>query len=348
MTLLFCDGFDTGDAASKWGGLGVVGTVLSPSFVTNTPYSSGKAISFPILAQSQFLRLTQSLPNLSTVHLGFALNVQSVPPGTAPSQLLKLSGDGGTTDHVILSLQPNGQLVWARGSVGTTLGALTVVPTINRWYYIEARISLGDTGGEIVCRVDGNADLNLTSIDTKNAGTLPYFDTLVIGNGGGTGGNSGSHYFDDVYVCDTTGTRNNTFLGPIRVQTLSPNAAGADSGLTPLSGSNYQNVSDQNSATYNFSATIGTRDTYALPDLATGTTSVLAVRNVVTGQNSDAGGGGFKPVVRSGGTNYYDPTVTVGASNRVYSQAVRETDPATSAPWTVPNVNALQVGAEVS
>jgi hypothetical protein len=346
MTLLFCDGFDTGDFANKWGGLTLGGTGVAPTASTTTPYSAGKSLATGVqpAGTAQLARLSQAIPSLGTVYFGFAFSVLT-RPASSDNPIIRLMGDGGTTEHVRLTLPVSGPIVLGRAT--TALGALTLSPVLTQWYYLEFRVTLSDTVGEIVCRIDGNADTSLTNVDTKNGGTGTVFDSINIGIQSGSSGVSGSILYDDFYICDTAGTRNNTFIGPIRIQTLSPNAAGADTGLTPLSGSNYQNVSDQNAATYNYSATIGARDTYALPDLVVGTTSVLAVRNVVAGQNSDAGAGGFKPVVRSGGTVYYDP-VTVGATNRVYSQAVRETDPATSAAWTVPNVNALQVGAEVS
>jgi hypothetical protein len=349
MSLLFCDGFDTGDYLSKWSSYTVSGTpTTTPS--TSSPFSAGKSLNFAGTANGQWSRLSQTIPAVVTVYIGFAINVMVRPSGSNGDQaVLHLLGDGGTTSHVELWIPISGPFQWRRGGNATPLGSFTTPMANNQWYYVEARITISDTIGEITWRVDGNVDGSLTNIDTKNAGTNTSFDTVQIGWTTSTGsGTPGTMLIDDFYVADTSGSRNNSFLGPIRIQTLSPNAAGSDTGLTPTAGSNYQNVSDQNASSYNYSAVVGTRDSYNLPDLAVGTSAVLAVRNVVTGQNSDAGAGGFKPVVRSGGTIYYDPTVTVGATSKVYSQAVRETDPATSAAWTVAGVNALQVGAEVS
>lgn len=351
MALLFCDGFDTGDFANKWGGVSLTGTGVTPVASTTTPFSTGKAVSFPQYTGLGTARLNYTLPApIATVHIGFAFNLITRPTGSSDPAILRLFGDAGVTEHLNLVVPPTGAMFWRRGTVSGSgsLGALSISPNLNQWYYLEFKLTISDTVGEITCRVDGNADLTLTSIDTKNAGTNISFDQIALNGSAIASALTPAFLVDDFYLCDTTGSRNNTFLGPVRIQTLSPNAAGADTGLTPVGGANYANVSDQSAATYNYSATVGARDTYALPDLVVGTTSVLAVRNVVTGQNSDAGAGGFKPVVRSGGTNYYDTTVTVGATNKVYSQAVRETDPATSAAWTVTNVNALQVGAEVS
>src|SRR5437764_673985 len=58
-------------------------------------------------------------------------------------------------------------------------------------------------------------------------------------------GGVGRAYLDDLYVCDATGTTNNTFLGDVRVHTLVPSGNGTDSGLTGSDGNqvnNYQLV----------------------------------------------------------------------------------------------------------
>lgn len=350
MTMLFCDGFDTGDFANKWSGMTTSGVGVAPAASTNTPFGSGKAVSYAAYFGSGTSRLNLTVPASGTLYIGFAFNLQSRGTGSTDMALLRLFGDAGVAEHLNLMIPAAGALYWRRGTNqgSGSLGALGLSPALNQWYYLEFKLTISDTVGEVVARIDGNADLNLTGQDTKNAGTNVSFDQIALSTSVGASQSSAGVLIDDFYVNSTAGSVNNGFIGPVRIQTLSPNAAGADTGLTPVGGANYANAADQSAATYNYSATVGARDTYALPDLAVGTSGVLAVRNVLAGLNSDAGAGGFKPVVRSGGTNYYDTTVTLGATNKVYSQAVRETDPATSAAWTVAAVNALQVGAEVS
>jgi hypothetical protein len=351
MTLQFCDGFDTGDFLAKWSSQSISGSGGAQTASTDTPFGAGKSLSFAATTagSSNVNRLNQTIPAAGTFYLGFAFKVQARPVGgSSDGPILKLFGDAGATEHLRLNVPISGTPNWTRAGLAS-LGALTTSIVVGQWYYLEAKITISDTVGEITTHIDGNADTSLTSIDTKNAGTNSSIDTIAIGNWAGGASTSGAGVlFDDLYVCNTAGAVNNSFLGPIRIQTLSPNAAGTDTGLTPVGASNYQNVSDQNVSTYNYSSTTGTRDSYALPDLAAGTSAVLAVKNVLAGQTSDAGAGAFKPVVRSAGTNYYDTTATLGATNKVYSQAIRETDPATSAAWTIAAVNALQVGAEVA
>jgi hypothetical protein len=73
----------------------------------------------------------------------------------------------------------------------------------------------------------------------------------------------------------------------------------------------------------------------------------MGVQTVAHMQKSDAGTANAKVALKSGGTVYYDATRSLGTSATSYTQ-LRETDPATSAAWTVSDVNSLESGVEVA
>jgi hypothetical protein len=128
-----------------------------------------------------------------------------------------------------------------------------------------------------------------------------------------------------------------------------PTGAGSSTQLTPTgSANNWQNVNEVpfNNATYNASSTVGQRDTYALSDLAANTTTIYGTQSVAHMQKKDSGTATAKIALKSGASVYYDTTQSLGSTPTAYTQ-LRETDPATSAAWTVGNANNLEAGMEV-
>jgi hypothetical protein len=325
MALLFMDGFEANDMALKWSSItGMAGTNASTRFGVGT-CTSGGAGSW----------LQKSIPAAATVIIGFAY----IPAAWSATSFLRLKGDTNTTLHLQLCQDAAGHLVLQRNA--TTIATGTVVLPIGAWHYIELSATINDTTGTCVVRVDGVTDISFTG-DTKNAGTNTTIDSVTIWVP------ASLSWFDDLYICDGTGSTNKAFLGDVRVQTLMPTGAGASTQLTPSVGNNYDNVNDipYVSTTYNSSSTAGDRDTYALADLIAGTASVFAVQDVILASKSDSASASIKAAIKSGGTVYYDATQLLGASIAA-SCAVREVDPATSAAWTLANVNALEFGAEV-
>ena len=341
MTLLYVDGFDNGDFASRWV---VTQAGLTISAVTTTPFGAGKGLQrISASGGGNNSLMKKTITASAQVQIGFWFQFADVAHA-ANVILAQVMADSGAVVHAGLGLNgTNGTLFVFRGTIATVLASGTTQFNPGQWYFVEFKTTIADSGGIANVVVSGSSEISFTG-DTRNAGTSTNIDTVQLW---GTAGTNVQMLLDDIYIANGLGSVNNDFLGAMRIQTLNPNAAGTDSGLTTTGSANhYANVSDQTTTTYNASPTATTRDSYALPDLAGTTASIFGIQTVMAAQNSDAGAGSMKAVVRSGGTNYYDATQVLSASI-VYSAVVRETDPATSAAWTVTNVNALQVGAEV-
>lgn len=143
-----------------------------------------------------------------------------------------------------LTIEPDGSIMYRRGRVRDSAGSNTVAqsaPNVyvrGAWNYIEARIthSNGATGNVIV-RVNGVEVINVSSVQTsEHSGTV--LQTLRWGVRGQNTGTNSRHLTDDLYVCDTTGTINNDFLGDLRVVKLEPNADTAQADFALSSGAN--------------------------------------------------------------------------------------------------------------
>ena len=186
--------------------------------------------------------------------------------------------------------------------------------------------------------------LNYTG-DTRNGGTVAGIDTVRLG--GLYGPNA---LFDDVYICDGTGSAPyNTFLGEIRVHSLSPTAAGSSTQWTPDTGSNYARVNEvpYSAANYVQSGTSGQRDTYTMADLPVSPETVLAVQNNIVAKRTDAAAISIKPVIKSGATLSYGSSTSLTTYDSTLSD-IRVADPNTSTAWTASGVNALEGGFEVA
>lgn len=334
MALLYTDGFDVGDFALRW-------PYISGTFSTSTTTRLGSGMSIAQVNGFSGNSIGKSITPSARVFIGFAMNMLIVP-GT----IIKTYTDSGVTSQVYVTLNSGGSFSIYRGN-GTVLAtsAAGLYPS-GTWQYIELCAAINGTTGYCELRLNGGTIASFTG-NTRNGGTslnIDRFDLLR------TSGGSETDYWDDLYVCDNTGTANNTFLGDVQVQTLLPNGAGASTQFTPTgSANNWQTVADVPYSTTNYSSTstVGNRDLYTLSDLSAGTGSVMGIQTNMIVNKTGAGTANLKAALQSGGTVYYDPTVALSTTT-TWTGAVRQVDPATSAAWTVGGVNNLQAGAEAA
>lgn len=330
------DGFDIGDYALR-PGVNAGGSVLSS---TTTRFGAGRSITTAYTNTGN--QYDKSFAAASSVFVGVAVRTDN--NGAIANDFIMLYGDTGTTRHLAVRLNTATSIQLYRGD-GTQLATATC-PSFgsNAWHYIEISATIADSGGTAEVRVDGTSLISYTG-DTKNGGTNTTIDMVrFTGNGGNV-----SSYFDDLYICDSTGSApHNTFLGDVRVISLSPTAAGSSTQFTPDTGSNYARVNEipYSAANYVQSGTSGNRDTYAMADL-TGTPTILAVQTCVVAKKTDAGAMSMKVAIKSGATVYYGTTTALSSGDATVVD-LRTTDPATSSAWTSSGVNALEAGAEVA
>ena len=144
-----------------------------------------------------------------TLTVGFAFRATVV---TAVIRMIaQFYSDANVTFHG--SLRHNGSdgaLHLYRG--GTVLHQTAGgIITANTWQYIEIQTKLADSpNGTTIVRVDGVEKINLTGLDTKNAGTKTVYDTLRLAMGVG----SNTNQYDDLYLKMGAGA---TFLGDITI-----------------------------------------------------------------------------------------------------------------------------------
>ncbi|MDO8567001.1 MAG: hypothetical protein Q7R58_02515 [bacterium] len=229
-------------------------------------------------------------------------------------------------------------------SLGVQIGATTTtVIAAATWTSITFDVNFADAGIFI---------LKINDVQVAN-GTGDFIngsiDHFRIGKTVNTGGNSVNFYYDDWQW--TTG--DNTLNTAAVVATAIPNADGDLTGWTGGTGlSDYLEVDDfpgHDTSTYNASAAVDVSESYNVQDSGSmsiainGTATIKAVvaRNMVI--RDGASNGTVQMLMRSGTTN---ATTTGAASSAVYvNQGIlRETDPSTSAAWTISGIYGVEVG----
>lgn len=350
MSLLFMDGFDhyaTGDILEKW--TQIIGTggnaYAIGAYGRNS--SNGLRVHSLNLAVAERPSITLA-PGDASFYIGFAFMPEPNLADLTANHIVQI-GEGATA-HVSLKLNTNGTLSVMRGTGGgTTLGTTAFALSENTYYYVEIGGSIHDTTGAVTVRVNGDPKLTLTSVDTRNGATGVWDYVAIGGLDVVTNGDEAYWRFDDLYVCDGTGSApHNTFLGDVRVISILPDGAGATTQFTPSAGSNYQNVDEatpDDDTTYNASNTAGHKDTYTYGNVGVAGT-VHGVQACVSAKKTDAGTRTIAAVARPTSTDYDGTTQALGTTYTYYRQ-IWALNPATAAAWTTAEVDAAQFGAKV-
>jgi len=238
-------------------------------------------------------------------------------------------------------------LYWVQGALylnnydWTTAIPLGYALKPNRWYYFEFKIYFHSTLGTLDVKVNGQTLYSDTNIDTLYDSQSHTLITLHAPED-----NSG---FDDLYICDNTGSDNNDFLGPIKVETLRPDGDDGSQNWTPSTGGNHSalvnaaNMWDQTDYIEASGANIDDLWTYS--NLATITGAIYGVQ-LITAAWTDVG----LPLILqsicdSGSTVEYSPSKGIGVDKLPAThEMIWETDPDTTNAWTANGVNGASFG----
>lgn len=332
MTLLHMDSLSLGDSVLRYSGVGSTRLTTSPRW-TGVGYTQMSASGL----------LPKNFTAAATVISGVAFQTT----GTQVGQM-SFYGDAGATQHITIRYLATGTIEVRRGGVAGTLltSASTGILHVGTWNFVEAKVTIADSGGIVEVRVNGSpTPLINFSGDTRNNGTNLTIDRVAIGA-------DGQVQLADWYICDGLGSTNNDFLGDVRVHCLQPNANGNYSQLVGSDGNSTDNYllvdeSPYNTTDYVGSATVGQKDSYGLPDLPAAVSTVFGVQEVAVVAKSDAGAASIKQLLRASGTDY---TTSAALLSTSYTELVnlRETNPATGVAWTPAGVNGAEIGVEVA
>jgi hypothetical protein len=223
----------------------------------------------------------------------------------------------------------------------------------NRWNYVEIRVKIHDTTGEIECKVNGVQVLNLTSQDTRRGGTFSELSEVWFYAMTADGDAYDQAYvIDDIYIVTTDAGVHTTFLGPTKIEGLFPSAEGDNIDFTPSAGTDNSANIDENPASeadYNSSATSTNFDLFAMDNLSLISTNVYGVQVNVDFMVTEANPYGLMPKIKTGTTEDDGAVLTTADDEAsVTNFHMFDQDPDTATDWTPSGVNGMQAGYELA
>ncbi|NCC04323.1 MAG: hypothetical protein EOM37_09840 [Proteobacteria bacterium] len=339
MALRFMDGFDHYTTTASFG---YKYNTYAVSATPSTGRRSGSNAARLGNYGSDYIMKT--IDDQTTWLVGFAYKREAA--GNSELPLVQLRDSTGSIQIGLYMHCIDGLLRIWRGDMSTLLATSSSAIPLNTWCYIELRTFINDTTGTLELRINGTTIATYTG-DTKQSTSLNTARTIRLSGGVYS---TGYGFIDDLYICDGTGTTNNDFLGDCRVDTLYPNGIGNSAQFTPTgSAANWENVKDttiDEDTTNNASATAGQIDSFAFGDLSNLGSSVFGVQNNLLAKKDDAGTRTMRSITRIGSTNYESGDFSLGTTYLDYLQ-IQETNPATTAAWTVDAINGAEFGYKV-
>lgn len=346
--LLFIDGFDhyaTADLGKKgWTATGTDPTNLVVS--ASAGRRGGGALALGGGGNINDVMGGRGIAQLATVVIGFAHQASA-----AGTTLCALHDATSSTRQVTLKHNTDGTITAYRGSsvLGTALGTSTLTMTAGGFNFVECKATIHPSAGSVEVRVNGVTFMSLTGQNTRSSSNS-YANAIRLG--WDTNPPAGTTaVFDDLYVCDTSGSVNYDFLGDCRVDTVYPVADGFYGAFTPSTGTSHYALVDEappNTTDYVDGAAVGDRDSYdcgALSALLSET--VFGVQVNAAALKDDSGTRSLATMARSGSTNSDGSTVALATSQGILSQ-VFESDPASAGAWTESAVNSAEFGVKVA
>ena len=344
--LLFCDSFDHYNTAT----LGEKYLNVDPS---NATIVTGGRVG-NCLELIHGAAVTKNAPDSAQLIVGFALNPSALPSSTGMAIIDFIdSGSSYTTPQGELRVNAAGGIeyhTYPSGPGSDTLIASSpngiVLP--NTYQIIEVSVLFATTAtGTVAAQVNGESVFSVTGVVTSSSGNN-YANVVSLTNGAFNGA---AYSFDDYYICDGTGTINNSFLGDVGIQCLFPNGEGQSDQFTPNGPSiNWECVSETTppgDAAYVSAGTVGYLDLYTIQPISGSPSAVVAVQVVASARKDDsvtrvlglAFGNGTTWVVNSGSS--------LGSNYKMYTQPY-DSNPITSSDWTVTAVDNGQIGVSVT
>lgn len=350
MALLFIDGFDhyaANDVLKKWT---MFTEEMSESLIGfNSGRFSGNSLTTNLTALiTHDSAIVKDInPSSSEVFAGVAVKYSGNILSNSEAYIFILYDSAGT-ETMGVYIDSTGKVNVNRGTptTPTVLGSSATSLNQDSWNYIEIRYIPSNTVGVVEVRINETTEINVTGTDT----TAGLEDIGSIGIGGNQ--TDAVLFFDDMYVLDTSGTSNNTYLGDVTVYTEVPTTDTTEASFSPSTGTDHFAMVDDaadidDDSTYVENATLGATDRYTSAALGV-TGTVHGVQISTTSRKTDTKARGFKASIKSGATEKEDTGEhTLTASYIVYRD-IYEVDPNTSSAWTVTNVDSLEFGFKIT
>jgi hypothetical protein len=287
---------------------------------------------------SQVYIITPPITTNDTLVIGFAFKTDST--GSGPYRIVSFFDT--ITEGMNLRYKDNGELGIYRQNthlettVSLGLGTAT-------WYYVEMKIKCHDTTGTYDVQVDGTPVLSATGVDTKQTANNYH-------NRAGFWSGAPGFTFDDAYILDSSGSKNNNFLGDSTVTPIYPNGDSSIAWTRSGGSTNAENVdeypSPDDDTTYVESDTVNNTDLYDYTNLGSLGPSIYGLQINTDCKETDAEPFDLLIPMKLGATQNDGSSMSVGTASWITKMRVAEDDP-TGNTWTLTNLNAAKFGVKV-
>lgn len=270
-----------------------------------------------------------------TVIIGFGFKSDAWPGVGLAADILQIMD---TDENVHLTLQLYDIDEWRVVVPGGTYTTVASTGAVATWFYLECKIRIS-AFGSFEFKVDNVTELSGNPVNTKaNISGLSCFANFISAHT--------SRWYDDIYICDSTSSQNNDFLGNSQIIGLFPDANGSVSDFTPSAGDNFENVDEldfDGDTTYNTG--VGDDIDYYTYDDLTASQQIRGVQINTTVRATDAGIVTIRNKVQSVAIVVDGEDFNINISYSTEHDIVIH-DPATSAFWTLVGLNAAEFGVE--
>jgi hypothetical protein len=253
------------------------------------------------------------------------------------------------TCQVCVVVRADRRLEVRRGGQGGALlaGPGTAVMSNAIWQHVAVWVKVHGSAGRVVVKVNGIVDLDTGAGGVNTQASANAYGTQVIFGFDNGGFNGCDLRFDDPWVATAAGTLAGDGYGDLNFEAKVPNGAGNSTQFTPSTGANWQNVDDipQNGDTdYNYSNTVGQKDTFTATDLVATTGSVSFIMLETFDRKEDAGSANFRHVLRMGAAESEGADFApVQDANYAHHRACFDTKPGGGA-IALADANAMEIG----
>jgi hypothetical protein len=263
-----------------------------------------------------------------------------------------LSFSNTTTSSPTFSMYDNATLginvTISTTGVSVQLGATTIATYsttlyASTWYYIEMKVFCHSTSGSVEVRINDSAVISLIGVNTKT-GSDSYYNRFLISTPAQL--NVNYYFFDDLYICDGSGTSANDFLGSCHVIGIFPNADTSTEQWTPSTGTSHYalvNENPANSTNYVSTSTQAQEDLWTYSSL-NGTGTIVGLQVTTTANLSSGTSIILESPIVSNGVVELGPDNTVTSASYLDFRHISTTDPNTGAAWTIAGLSAAQIG----
>ena len=340
MSLLFFTGFDyynTSQVNRVWNYVVGNGAIVTPGRL------AGQGYGFTNVGTASYIG--QMIPNSTTLIVGISFNF-SVGDATNPFLILEDAtiSQVSPLDQIDVRVTTDAAFQITRNGTVLATSAIDVF-SFNFWNYMELKATIDTSAGIIQLKVNGTTVLNQTGLNTQHTGNnyanmirLQAFTTSTA-----------TANFDDLYVCNDSGTVNNDFLGEVRVDTQYPVANGEQNNFTPVgASSNWQCVDEtimDDDTTYVVSSIVGNIDDYEIGTVNFSGT-IFALQVNVAQRKDNVGSRTIEPMINSGGTDYFGGMFDCLTSYSV-STAIFQLNPNGNVAWTNAAISSMTAGLKI-